>query len=471
MIKEGVNFMLKFVHMADVHLGYRQYNCEERAIDFAQAFLSVIKFAVERKVDFILIAGDLFHKKSDIDPLTLAQATKALEKAKKAGIPVIAVEGNHDSTYFRESFSWLDYLAKNGLIINLKPSFDEGTMIVEEWDGESGAYIDLDGVRIYGMKYYGALTEKILDEYSRKIRKNGFTIFMTHVGIEGYLNLYGCISSNKLHKLKGKVDYIALGHIHKSFVEDNFIFNPGSLETCDITELEFKRGFFYVEVDDDIKYELIENSRRDFVLLNYKIESPDYEELRQFLIKHRRDTKPVVDLTITTTRSVRKMLDEDRIKRIVKEVFNPIVVRVKWNIEDGFYSVKLNFENKESIERNVIKQILENYGYGDIVDEVLRLKSIFCSSFNVAMVDRLVEDIVFGIKGTLTETEEVKAPEDVKPNVGVKAEKIKGSILKLTDVVDVKPAKPREKKIEKSEEEEVWDWRKAYDKRGSARKR
>ncbi len=467
--------MLKFVHMADVHLGYKQYNCEERAIDFAQAFLSVIKFAVERKVDFILIAGDLFHKKSDIDPLTLAQATKALEKAKKSGIPVIAVEGNHDSTYFRESFSWLDYLAKSGLIVNLKPSFDEGTMIVEEWDGESGAYIDLDGVRIYGMKYYGALTENILDEYSRRIRKNGFTIFMTHVGIEGYLNLYGCISSNKLHRLKGKVDYVALGHIHKSFVEDDFIFNPGSLETCDITELEFKRGFFYVEVDDGIKYELIENSRRDFVLLGCKMDSPDYEGLRSFLIKHRRNTKPVVDLTITTTRSVRKMLDEDRIKRIVREVFDPIVVRIKWDIEDGFYSVKLNFENKDSIERSVIKQILENYDYGNIVEEVLRLKSIFCSSFNVAMVDKLVEDILESEE----EVEKIEAEgkfesTDTKPTEK-KAEgaKLGRTVLRLTDLADLKQSKPkdREKSEEIEEEEEVWDWRKAYDKRGKARKR
>ena len=459
MIEAEVNFMLKFVHMADAHLGYRQYNCDERAIDFAQAFLSVIKFAIERKVDFILIAGDLFHKKSDIDPLTLAQATKALEKAKNAGIPVIAVEGNHDSTYFKESFSWLDYLAKSGLIVNLKPSFDEGSMIIEEWNGESGAYIDLDYARIYGMKYYGALTEKILEDYSRKIRKNGFTIFMAHVGIEGYMNLYGCISSNKLHRLKGKVDYVALGHIHKSFVEDDFIFNPGSLETCDITELEFKRGFFYVEVDDGIRYRLIENERRDFVLLNYKMESPDYDELRRFLLKRRRKTNPVVDLTITTTRSVRRMLDEDRIKRIVRDVFDPIVVRVRWEIEDGFYSVRLNFDDRESIERSVIKQILENYDYGDISDEVLRLKSIFCSSFNVAMVDKLVEDILLGDKAEETKLTEPKQAERVEA---------KRPILKLTDLIDVKQAKPKTAKVE---EEEVWDWRRVYDKRGKARKR
>ena len=433
--------MLRFVHMADVHLGYRQYNSEERAVDFAQAFLNVIKFAVERKVDFILIAGDLFHKKSDVDPLTLAQATKALEKAKKADIPVIAVEGNHDSTYFKESFSWLDYLARSGLVINLKPNFEEGRMIVEEWDGESGAFVDLDGVRIYGMKYYGALTEKMLDEFSRRIRKNGFTIFMTHVGVEGYVNMYGCINSTKLHRLRGKVDYVALGHIHRSFVEKDFVFNPGSLETCDISELEYKRGFFYVEFDGELRYELIENKRREFVLLNYNMNTPDYEDLRGFLLKYRKDGRPVVDLTITTTRSVRRILDEDRIRRIVMEVFDPVVVRIKWNVGDG-QIVRVSFDDKESIEKKVIRGILENYEYGDIVDEILRLKSIFSSSFNIALVDGLIEDIL-----------------------SIKSER------KWFEKEGRKEKRGEEVKKVEEEDEEVWDWRRAYDKRGKARKR
>ncbi len=427
--------MLKFVHMADVHLGYRQYNSDERALDFAQAFLSAIKFAVEKKVDFVLIAGDLFHKRSDIDPLTLAQATKALEKAKKAGIPVVAVEGNHDSTYYKDTFSWLDYLARAGLIVNLKPEFDEGEMIVEDWDGEKGAYVDLDGVRIYGMKYYGSLTEKILDEYSKRIRSGDFTIFMAHVGVEGYVNMHGCISSNRLHRLKGKVDYVALGHIHKSFVEDDFIFNPGSLETCEISELEFRRGFFYVEVDEGIRYELIENKRRDFVLLEYRMEAPDYEGLRSYLEKHRRNTNPVVDLTITTDRATKGMVDEERVKKIVAEVLKPVVVRVRWNVSDGFFKPKIDFDGKESIERCVLRQILQNYDYGDIVDEILRLKSIFCRSFNVTMVDRLVEGILF----------------ENKPIEG--------------------KSRGEEQPKEEESGEEVWDWRRAYVKRGSARKR
>jgi len=410
--------MLKFIHMADVHLGYRQYNCDERAVDFAQAFLDVIKYGVDKRVDFILIAGDMFHKRSDIDPLTLTQATKALEKAKKAGIPVIAVEGNHDSPYYRDSYSWLDYLARNGLLINLKPSFEDGKMIVSEWDGEEGCYVDLDGVRIYGMKYYGALTGKILEDFSRRIRREGnFTIFMTHVGVEGYMNIYGCISSSKLHRLRGRVDYVALGHIHKSFVEDDFIFNPGSLETCDISELGFKRGFFYVEVDDELRYRLIENRRRNFLILEYEMKSADYEDFRRFLMRYKSGDRPVVDITVRTKRSIRRLIDEEKMRRVVKEVIDPIVVRIRWDVEDSYYSAKI--ESRESIERSVIRQILEGYGYGNLVEEVIKLKNVFNSNFNVAMVDRIVDEILECVK----------------------------------------------------DEEVVWDWRRSYDKGGKTCKR
>jgi len=292
---------MKFIHLADVHLGYKQYGCYSRLVDFAQAFYNAIKFGIEKKVDFILIAGDLFHKKSEMDPTTLMQATKVLEKAKKLEIPVIAIEGNHDSTYFRESYSWVDYLAKNGLLINLKPKFEDKELVVEEWNGQEGAYVDLGFARIYGMKYYGSLTPKILDKYYKKIRKNNFTIFMAHVGIEGYMNIYGCIPSGKLHRLKSKVDYVALGHIHKSFVENNFIFNPGSLEVCDISEVNFKRGLFYVEYDNELKYKLIEGlSTRKFLLLEYEFSDVDYGSFENFVKEYKSFAEPVVQQNFCT---------------------------------------------------------------------------------------------------------------------------------------------------------------------------
>ncbi|RLI86387.1 MAG: metallophosphoesterase [Archaeoglobales archaeon] len=456
--------MLKFVHMADIHLGYRQYGSEERALDFAQAFLKAVNFAVEKKVDFILIAGDLFHKRSEMDPVTLAQASKVLEKARSARIPVIAVEGNHDSTYFRETYSWMDYLAAHNLLINLKPSFGDG-IVVEEWDGQSGAYIDIGDVRIYGMKYYGSMTERILELYIPKIKKRGFTIFTAHVGVEGYMNIYGCIPASRLHRLKGKVDYVALGHIHKSFVEGNFIFNPGSIETCEISEYGLDRGIFYVEYDGELRYKLVKFKGRDFIILNVNLDEEGLEGLKRKL-KNFNSKKPVVHIGISCRRDTRKSVNEEKVREVVKAVVDPLVMKISWEVADIFKPV---IEDRENIERCVIEQLLQNYRYGDIAEEVLRLKSVFSSSFDIKSVDRFVESI-------LESKEEER-------EFGKEREKAKGQEKQEEKEKERKQEVQKEPNLDKSVErleseqegdqegEEVWDWRRAYDKRGKARKR
>lgn len=398
--------MVKFVHMADVHLGYRQYGCEERLVDFAQAFLDAINYGINNNVDFIVIAGDLFHKRSEMDPITLTQATKVLEKARQADIPVVAVEGNHDSTYFRDSFSWMDYLAKNDLLINLKPSFDDG-LVLEEWDGESGAYVDINGARIYGMKYYGSLTSRILEEYHKKIKKEGFTIFTAHAGIEGYMNIYGCIPSSILHQFKRSVDYVALGHIHQSIVEDDFIFNPGSLETCDITENSFQRGIFYVEWNDKLQYQLVEGfAKRRFVSLEYEIKDNNFHTDLKNFISSQNCEDAVVHLKVSTGREMK--IQPEEIQKIVKE-FDPLVVRLKLDTGDTFQP--LSSTDKDTIEKNVVEQLLENYSYGNIADEVLRLKNVFSTSFDNQSVDHFIESILNN-RGSKWGEQKIKDPEE-----------------------------------------------------------
>ena len=85
----------KFLHFGDCHLGYRQYDHPDRANDFYRALRHVIDAALAEQVDFVILAGDLFHKRA-IDALTLNQAVTQLERLQQAGIPCIAVEGNHE---------------------------------------------------------------------------------------------------------------------------------------------------------------------------------------------------------------------------------------------------------------------------------------------------------------------------------------------------------------------------------------
>ena len=64
---------IKFVHCADIHLGANPFEIEERFEDMGKALEQVCEFALEEKVDFMVIAGDFFHNKA-INPKTLEQA-------------------------------------------------------------------------------------------------------------------------------------------------------------------------------------------------------------------------------------------------------------------------------------------------------------------------------------------------------------------------------------------------------------
>lgn len=52
---------MMFVHIADNHLGYRQYNLDDREKDIYDSFKLCIKKILEIKPDVVLHSGDLFN--------------------------------------------------------------------------------------------------------------------------------------------------------------------------------------------------------------------------------------------------------------------------------------------------------------------------------------------------------------------------------------------------------------------------
>ena len=186
-----------FVHTADNHLGYEQYGLKERFNDFAKAFLSVVDAAIERQADAFLIAGDLFNKRA-IDAMTLMQAQEGLQRLKDAGIPAIAIEGNHDRTYYRDGTSWLQFLCWNKLLYLLNPLVREGVPALTPWDPDQlrGAYVDLQGgkLRVYGLPWYGTSTARVMEGFARELaaaRADGreagveYRLLLMHTGVDG----------------------------------------------------------------------------------------------------------------------------------------------------------------------------------------------------------------------------------------------------------------------------------------------
>ncbi len=263
---------MKFLHLADVHLGCRRYNLEERTKDFFRSWNDVIQnHAIPDSVDFMLVAGDFFDRRN-VEPQAMNHAIAGLEQLKEAGIPVVTIEGNHDQRGATSDFSWLRSLSQWGFIKLLEPTLDEeGHVTLVPWDEteRAGSYIDIAGARIFGSNWYGtsavAAIPVLADALRRASSEGRFNILMLHTDIEGHTMrpMIPALPLEKLNELKQLVHYVALGHTHKNFSLDNWAFNPGSLEPTSIDEYKEERGVYMIEVDDrhNIKSELI----RDYV--------------------------------------------------------------------------------------------------------------------------------------------------------------------------------------------------------------
>ena len=119
---------MKFLHIADVHLGCTRYQLAESPRDFFDAWIDVLKrYAIEEKVDFVIMCGDFFQKRS-VPPETMNYAVEGLTMMRDAGIPAITIEGNHDQKHTDSDFSWLRSLSSWGLVKLLEPVSDNGSM-------------------------------------------------------------------------------------------------------------------------------------------------------------------------------------------------------------------------------------------------------------------------------------------------------------------------------------------------------
>lgn len=339
--------MARFLHLADVHLGSHQYQNAERNLDFFRSFWAVVdKHAVPGVVDFVVLAGDLFDKRS-IDAPTLGQATAVLKRLEKLGIPVFCVEGNHDRAYYGEGSSWLEYLNGLGLLRLLRNEIaDDGTIVLQPWQTgqKPGGYQDFGDIRIIGSRYYGASTAKAIAPMAEAIKAlppAPFTLLVWHMGLEGYISsLAGGVSVTQLEPLRQCTDYLALGHVHTRYDVEDWLYNPGPLEPTNITEAALPHGALMVDVTSSghVVTPLEDYPRRAFCRLTFELTPYDSPAEMQaafpgFLARHLGQAfalAPIVEVSLTgTCRFSRSALDVDWIRQMVVATCAPLVVLLR----------------------------------------------------------------------------------------------------------------------------------------------
>lgn len=372
--------MAKFLHVADVHLGFDRYNSKVRTTDFFHTLFDVFeRYAIGEAVDFVLIAGDLFEHRM-IQPAILNQAQLCLQALQSANIPVIAIEGNHDNCPYGTKTSWLRYLSDWGLLKLLEPG--QGESFYMPWDEENkrGGYIDLDcDVRVLGSSWYGAAAPKaigqIADAISTLPPAPGSTVLLFHHGLEGQIARYsGALRYGDLLPLKSAgVDYLGLGHIHKHYAVDNWVFNPGSLEANNVEEGTFERGALVVDIkDSQVNAQLKTDYRqRPIVRLRLKLRGQEaLEEIEGLALAivdqainqaHLvPDNQPIVELRIEGQVGFDRLeLDTRQLQNCLQERCNALIFLLKYEVDMVAYGTPLSDDaDRHQIEREIFTDLL-----------------------------------------------------------------------------------------------------------------
>ena len=213
---------MKFLHAADLHLdsplrGLARH--DEAPVDdlrdaTREAFNNLVELAIEEKVAFVLLAGDLYDGTWQ-DFSTAIFLAKKLGELDRAGIRVFGVLGNHDAQ------SKLTKALEKPKNLTLFPWNKPRTEVLKEIE-----------VAIHGQSFGQQHVEENLAASFPPAQPGIFNIGLLHTsldGREGHANYAPC----KLDELRAKdYQYWALGHVHavEEVSTDPWVVFPGCLQ-------------------------------------------------------------------------------------------------------------------------------------------------------------------------------------------------------------------------------------------------
>ncbi len=237
---------LCFLHAADLHLGsafkgLRAVNpgaASSMIQATYKAFDNLLQIAIERQVDFVLLAGDLVDM-DDKNLRALLHLQQGFRRLQDHGIRVYIVHGNHDPI---------------GVISNAI-DFPKNVFVFPHTRGEWLSIENRSGIpaNIWGMSFKSRSERRNLARMVPKDCPEGLRIGLLHCTVGSAQGHSPYASCNLSDLKKGPCHYWALGHIHQKGVlsSDPFVVYSGNIQGRSFKE-QGRRGCFIVEVNRDL---------------------------------------------------------------------------------------------------------------------------------------------------------------------------------------------------------------------------
>jgi exonuclease SbcD len=337
--------MPTILHFADAHIDMTNYGRHDpqtglplRVLDFLKSLDTIVDTAIKEKVDLVIFAGDAYKDRNPA-PTFQREWGRRIMRLSRAGIHTLLLVGNHDLSpalgraHALETFDTLE--VPNVRVLE-KPVFlhpaDLGGLPLQvlalPWISRSGlmASLNLSAADPNGVfeKLEDRLT-LLVQTWLENADASLPTVLTAHASVQGAV--YGgertvmlggdLVLPGSLVK-DPRLDYVALGHIHKSqnLNEGSHppVIYPGSIERVDFGEAKDDKFFVIAHVEKgstEIEWRKLEGIR-PFIDCFVHLETQESinERLRKALPPAKKMEGAIVRLTIDYPREWETQIDE-----------------------------------------------------------------------------------------------------------------------------------------------------------------
>jgi exonuclease SbcD len=348
--------MIKLLHFADAHIDMANYGRHDpesglplRVMDFLKSLDEIIQTAIAEKVNLVIFAGDAYKDRSPA-PTFQREWDQRIMRLSDAGIPTLLLTGNHDispSTGRAHALQEFDSLSVPHIRVLSKPDFLkpddlEGLpvqVLALPWVSRSGMMANLDLNNVDLNEIYDQLGERLSELVSNWLKEadpNLPVILAAHASVEGAQ--YG----NERMVMLGRdlvlppalvkddrLDYVALGHIHKpQNLNENAhppVIYPGSIERVDFGEAKDEKFFIIAEVEKghtDVHWRKLTHVR-PFIDLSIELQSDQEINrlLQEKLLSKGTLNEAIVRMVIEYPRDWEPMIDESALRKAAENAF------------------------------------------------------------------------------------------------------------------------------------------------------
>lgn len=218
---------MKLAHIADPHLGIRQYHRQtpaginQREADIAHAFRLAVDGVIAARPDAVVVAGDLFHSVRPTNA-AIVFAFRQFQRLREAlpEAPIVLIAGNHDTPRSTETGSILRLFEELGVDV----ATDEARRLVYP-------ALELSVLAVPHQALVGGARPSLRPDGTERNR-----VLVLHGEVEGVFPFdrsaaeYGGALLGLQELAPAEWSYVALGHYHVQHEVAPRVWYAGSLE-------------------------------------------------------------------------------------------------------------------------------------------------------------------------------------------------------------------------------------------------